>query len=320
MTITKDSSAPLVVIVGATGNQGSAVVAGLAGSSKPYRVRGFTRDPSKPAGQKLAQQGVEVVALSIELTNAAAVQQAFRGADVAFIMTTFWEHFSKQQEIDEGKMLIDAAYAAGVKRIIWSSFHSIEVASGGKYTKADHFESKYQVTEWARKKFAGTDVAFINAYPAGYYQMFTSFNPIMMRRDGTDKIALVLPMSPNFGLGAIDIRDFGKFVVVAIEDPAYARGGDILAATEFITAEGVVRELSAATGKTFVFERATNEEYKAFVMANGMPERIANDLVDTFTGEEEYLTPSRPAFAKIAAPLTSFKDFIAGQDLSAPFA
>ncbi|KAH7108583.1 NAD(P)-binding protein [Auriculariales sp. MPI-PUGE-AT-0066] len=320
MTITQDSAAPLVAVVGATGKQGSSVVAGLGGSNKPYRVRGFTRDPSKPAAQILAEQGVEVVAVNVAAENADAVREAFRGVDIAFIMTTFWEHYSKEKEIEDGKMLIDAAHAAGAKRIIWSTLRSVEAASGGKYRNVNHFESKYQVAEYGRQKLAGTDVAFVSVEPGAYMQLFTSHNPIMMRKDEDNKVTLFLPISSTFGLGAIDIRDFGKFIAAAIEDPAYAHGGDMVAATEALTPNTIVAALSAATSKNFVFERASNDAYKAFAMSSGFPEHFAEQLVETFVGEEEYVAATRPAYTKISAPLTTFDKFIAGQNLSEAFA
>jgi hypothetical protein len=85
MTISQDSFAPLVAVVGATGNQGGSVVTGLEESDKPYRVRAFTRDASKPAAQALAKRGVEVVVVSLVLENKEEVYKAFSGADSAFV-------------------------------------------------------------------------------------------------------------------------------------------------------------------------------------------------------------------------------------------
>lgn len=56
----------LLTIFGATGNQGGSVVrAALADAvlSKEYKIRGITRDVSKPAAQTLASKGVEVVSV-----------------------------------------------------------------------------------------------------------------------------------------------------------------------------------------------------------------------------------------------------------------
>jgi len=83
MTISQDSTSPLVVVVGAAGKQGSSVISALAASSKSYRVRGFTRDPTKPAAKAVAAKGVELIAVDVSVENTDAVKGAFRGVDIA---------------------------------------------------------------------------------------------------------------------------------------------------------------------------------------------------------------------------------------------
>jgi uncharacterized protein YbjT (DUF2867 family) len=61
MTITQDSSAPLLGVVGSTGTQGCSVIKALEDFTKAYRVRAITRDTSKPAAQDLAKIGCDVV-------------------------------------------------------------------------------------------------------------------------------------------------------------------------------------------------------------------------------------------------------------------
>lgn len=58
------SSPKIVVVFGATGVQGGSVVKSILGdprTAKEYKIRGITRDPSKPNAQALVKQGVEAV-------------------------------------------------------------------------------------------------------------------------------------------------------------------------------------------------------------------------------------------------------------------
>ena len=53
----------LITVFGATGNQGGSVIKHLladATISKTFKIRGITRDVSKPAAQALSKQGVEL--------------------------------------------------------------------------------------------------------------------------------------------------------------------------------------------------------------------------------------------------------------------
>jgi uncharacterized protein YbjT (DUF2867 family) len=76
-------------MVGSTGNQGGSIVQALAESDRPYRIRGLTRDVTKPAAQKLANQGVETVNVTLSVENANATQKVFKGADFVFVSSFF---------------------------------------------------------------------------------------------------------------------------------------------------------------------------------------------------------------------------------------
>lgn len=85
MTISTSSSAPLVVIVGTTGNQGGSVLEHLAESNKSYRIRAITRDVSKPKAIEIAAKGVDMFEIDIKLENYKTIVQAFSGASIVFV-------------------------------------------------------------------------------------------------------------------------------------------------------------------------------------------------------------------------------------------
>ena len=85
MTISQHPSAPLIMVVGATGMQGGSVVNNLQASVKPYRMRGLTRDASKPNAQSLVKRGVEVVSCNIYVGNEAEVRKAFEVVSYVFV-------------------------------------------------------------------------------------------------------------------------------------------------------------------------------------------------------------------------------------------
>jgi len=60
----------LITVFGATGNQGGSVIKNILADSslsKTFKIRGITRDVSKPAAQALAKQGVELKTASRQM-------------------------------------------------------------------------------------------------------------------------------------------------------------------------------------------------------------------------------------------------------------
>lgn len=59
----------IITVFGATGVQGGSVIKAILADSKlanEFKIRGITRDTSKPAAQALASQGAELVSVIIQ--------------------------------------------------------------------------------------------------------------------------------------------------------------------------------------------------------------------------------------------------------------
>lgn len=85
MTVSKDSSAPLVAIVGATGNQGGSILQALKESGEKYRIRTATRDVTKASAKALEAQGVEVTQANLSAENKDELRKFFQGATYGFV-------------------------------------------------------------------------------------------------------------------------------------------------------------------------------------------------------------------------------------------
>ncbi|KAK4700054.1 hypothetical protein P7C70_g6197, partial [Phenoliferia sp. Uapishka_3] len=116
MVFSRYSSAKLVVIVGATGSQGAALVDHLIASSSEYRIRAINQDPESDDSKALATKGVQVFPGDASVPG--DVEAALTGAHVLFGTT---EGLGLEEEVKIGKSLVDAAKAAwGVKLFVWS--------------------------------------------------------------------------------------------------------------------------------------------------------------------------------------------------------
>ena len=73
--VNQQNAERLILVTGATGKQGGAVVHHLL--ERGFRVRALTRDSTKPKAQALAERGSEVV--QGDLDDRASVEQALKG-------------------------------------------------------------------------------------------------------------------------------------------------------------------------------------------------------------------------------------------------
>lgn len=126
----------LVTVFGATGAQGSSVLRSLAlNTSKPFTLRGITRNPASEPAQKLTSSGVEVV--RADGWDKASLVAAFEGSWAVFANTNsddpiFENPKETRTELDLGKTIVDAAVQAGVEVFVYSGMASAKESSGGK--------------------------------------------------------------------------------------------------------------------------------------------------------------------------------------------
>src|SRR3979411_3171667 len=81
------SESKLVLVTGATGKQGGAVVEALL--TRGHQVRALTRNPASPAAIRLREQGVEIAVG--DFTDHDSLVRAARGADAVYAMSTPYE-------------------------------------------------------------------------------------------------------------------------------------------------------------------------------------------------------------------------------------
>ncbi|KAF7288760.1 hypothetical protein MIND_01421500 [Mycena indigotica] len=305
MTITKDPAAPLVAVVGATGTQGGSVVLALTESERPYRIRAFTRNVSKPAAKALAEKGLEVVAVTLSVENRGAVFKAFEGADYAFLVTNWAEHGDPPRETVEGKLMIDAAKAAGVKGIVWSGLPSIDALSGSKYKNVGHFESKARVSDYGR----ASGVPFVDIQAGG-----------QSLRGHLGRQRFNLPLPPTTRMPIIDAeQDYGLFVRKALELPVFPDKQTWATFGELIGFADQTKQLSEVTGKNVVFNQIPSAVFGEGVKSAGTPPHIALAIEEVFTsvGEFGYFSEGTVVSQEgLARQPQTWKQYVEAQDWS----
>jgi uncharacterized protein YbjT (DUF2867 family) len=121
----------IVLITGATGRQGGAVIRHML--PKGWKLRALTRNTGGSAAQELARQGIEVVCGDLE--HPASLEKAIGGAYGVYSVQDFWS-VGARREVQQGKNLADAAEKASIAHFVYSSVGGAERNSG-----ISHWES-----------------------------------------------------------------------------------------------------------------------------------------------------------------------------------
>ncbi len=103
----------ILVVFGATGNQGGSVIKSILSdpdTASKFKIRGITRDPSKPNAQALTAQGVECVAADINSKD--QIKAALHGAYAVFAVTNYWDKMDAELEMNQGRNVADLAKVA----------------------------------------------------------------------------------------------------------------------------------------------------------------------------------------------------------------
>ena len=186
----------LVVVVGATGNQGGSVARRfLREGPDRFRVRGLTRDPSSGPARELTALGAEVV--RADLNDAGTLGAAFRGASVIFSATNYWEPFfppgieasrarakalglgggvreyAGRVELAQGRNIADAAAATvgslDANGFIASTLSHAGRCSGGLFKKLYHFDAKAEVFPYYVREQHPALAAKMSCVQTGYF-------------------------------------------------------------------------------------------------------------------------------------------------------
>ena len=103
----------IALVTGITGNQGGGVAATLI--EEGYRVRGLTRTPDSQRARYWSDLGADMV--QGDFTDHESIDAAVQGIDYLFVNV----QERVPDYIEASKHLLDAAHAAGVKHIVFSS-------------------------------------------------------------------------------------------------------------------------------------------------------------------------------------------------------
>ncbi|KAJ8132068.1 hypothetical protein O1611_g1556 [Lasiodiplodia mahajangana] len=232
----------LVTVVGATGNQGRAVIDALI-SDPNYALRGLTRNIEGKGAQQLKSQGVEVVTASLD--DLASLKAAFAGSYAVYGVTGIDDLLANHdlttvEKIEEtwGQNIAQAAAeTVGLQHFIWSSLPHASDISNGRYHLYNHV-GKNKVDDYIRANAdlaAKTTILVIGQYHSNYSYNAISIYPIPSA-NAYVHFASHSPETPIYWIGNVT-RNLRPFIKPILEQPEKTKGSVVFAYSDVYTSE-----------------------------------------------------------------------------------
>jgi uncharacterized protein YbjT (DUF2867 family) len=255
-----------ILVTGATGSTGSALVNSLVARGAP--VRAMVRDPAAAARYQAAPT---VVA---DFDDAASLTGALRGVDRAYLVTPSSPAAEAQQI-----RFAEAAAAAGVQQLVVLSQLAADEESPVRFLR-------YHAVVERRVRELGIGWTFLrpNLYLQGLLLMAG-----LVRTQGQ----LVAPIG-DARVSAVDVRDIAEVAAVALTEPGHlGRCYDITGPAALTHAE-IAAGIGAVAGRTVEFVDAPPEAF-AGALRGQLPDWQLDGLLEDYAhyarGEAAAVSP-----------------------------
>ncbi|MBM7774204.1 uncharacterized protein YbjT (DUF2867 family) [Actinokineospora baliensis] len=275
---------PIVAVTGATGNIGGRVARLLSAQGVSQRLlsRNPAALPDLPGATNV--QGADY-------SDATALREAFAGADTLLLVSAR----ESVNRVHEHTTAIDAAIAAGVRRIVYTSFFGAGPDCTFTFGR-DHWHTEQHLQS--------TGVPFVVLRD----NMYASAPPAMAGEDGA-----IRGPAGDGAVSMVALDDIAAVAARVLTDSAH--DGQVLDITgpEAITLAEAARQLSKVTGREITYVQETEDEAYASRAHYNAPEYEVAGWVTSYTaiaaGE---LAPVSDAVARVTGrPAQTFAEYLA---------
>ena len=253
----------VIAVVGSTGSHGGGLCRAIL-EDRSFTCRAITRDPAKEKARTLAQDGAEVA--QADLDDVESLKRAFNGAYAVYAVTNFWEHFSAEKEKAQAKNIADAAKAAGVEHVIWSTLEDTRDLMAPDDKRMPMLQEKYRVPHFDGKaeadaSFAALPVTYI--VTSFYWDNLYMFG--MAPKKGADgNYSWAFPMA-DAKMAGIAADDIGKVAYGIFKAGRQYVGKRVGILSEALTIDEMGKKLSQGLGIGPIhYHAAGADEYRGY--------------------------------------------------------
>lgn len=230
-----------ILVTGATGKQGGAVLRHLTGGD--FQLRALTRTPESDSARVLSDAGIDVIRGDFD--DIATLEPALDGVWGVFAVQTFEGGVEREQ----GQRVARIARERGVRHFVYSS-----VGSAHRNTGVPHFKSKWRIEETVRTLgFPSWTIL----RPVFFMENLVS--PWILQED-----RLTLALTSDTTLQMIAVDDIGRFGARAFDHPEEFKSEEIDLAGDALTPPESAVVLREALGRPIEFAQLPIEEVRRF--------------------------------------------------------
>lgn len=251
VSTTSPTNSP-VLVAGATGKQGGATARRLLAQGRP--VRALVRDPAAPAARALAEAGAELA--HGDFDDPAALKRAFDGIGAAFgipVLAFGPSGFDQDSDLRRGQAFVDAAVAAGVEQVVFSTI----ATSWGRSVPTPGSGAKLQIEQYLLERIAQATVLRPVRFMTNY--LSPGFHGIDGITDGVHR-HLFPPHEP---MQIIALEDIAEFAALAFAQPHRFAGRTLELAGDQPTPVEAAAAITRATGIPVRYEQLSDAELAA---------------------------------------------------------
>ena len=275
----------MILVTGATGNNGAEVIKQLTGSGAA--IRAMSRRPHERIGQ--GSPGVEFV--TADFDDPASLRRALDGAESAFLVTNSSERVQAQQ-----LSFVEAARTAGVRRIVYvSQLHATR-------DSPVRFLRYHAVVEDA---IAASGMAFTNLRPNLYMQGLLGF------RSSIASEGRFFAPAGDARISIVDVRDIAAVAVAALTEAGHEGKIYNITGPESLSHSEMALQLSKALERPVTFVDIPETAMREALLGFGIPEWQADGLIEDYAHYRrgEASTISTSVRDVTGHPPHSFADF-----------
>ncbi|OJD36229.1 uncharacterized protein BKCO1_12000121 [Diplodia corticola] len=236
-----------LLITGATGKQGGAVIKALLAADADFTILAVTRNPSSDSAKALEKQSPKIKVIKGDLNDPKAIFTAAGSPiwGVFSVQVPGGDGQTPETEEAQGKALIDAALAHGVQHFVYTSVER-GAPRPNVPTEVPHFASKHRVEEHLLAKAGENNmtwtviqpVAFLDNYSGHAPQFAAAFAAMWKSYLGEEQ-----------KLQVIASTDIGKVAARSFVQPDKYAGRKIPLAGDDLSYSDVKRIFKEKTGK-----------------------------------------------------------------------